>query len=187
MRLHPQSILLAAGISALIVNPSFGKQMCGPRLSFKEVRFSEVRDLRRTWTAVLKSMPRAVPAHPANSTSGLSAKRKTRWSLSSASLSPGRSGNSRPQRSRSRSTSGETRPFSTTRSPMSRCVLAGTERRLGKSCGHCRARRGMFNCSVLTSMAPHDHFCALGKRSPHEATCRRIASVSKSRAHHVLD
>jgi hypothetical protein len=49
----PQCILLAASIAAFSANSALGAPLCMPQLSFKEVRFSEIRDMRRTWTAVL--------------------------------------------------------------------------------------------------------------------------------------
>jgi hypothetical protein len=41
-------IILVSGIS-----PTLGETLCQPILTFKEVRFSEIRDQQRTWTAVI--------------------------------------------------------------------------------------------------------------------------------------
>ena len=49
----PQCILLAASIAAFNANSALGVPVCKPQLSFKEVRFSEIRNLRRIWTADL--------------------------------------------------------------------------------------------------------------------------------------
>jgi hypothetical protein len=49
----PQCILLAASLAAFSTNSALGVPVCKPQLSFKDVRFSEIRDMRRTWTAVL--------------------------------------------------------------------------------------------------------------------------------------
>ena len=50
--LHP-SILLAGSIVLFSATQSVGEQICKPHLSFKDVQFSHVQDLRRNWTAVL--------------------------------------------------------------------------------------------------------------------------------------
>jgi hypothetical protein len=49
----PPCILLAASLVGLAASPSVGAQLCQPQLSFKDARFSEIRDMRRTWTAHL--------------------------------------------------------------------------------------------------------------------------------------
>jgi hypothetical protein len=47
------SILLAAGVVMLGATRSLGEHTCKPRLSVKEVRFSDASNLQRKWTAVL--------------------------------------------------------------------------------------------------------------------------------------
>ena len=49
----PQCILLAVSLASFGASPAVGGQICKPQLSFKEVRFSEIRNMRRTWTADL--------------------------------------------------------------------------------------------------------------------------------------
>jgi hypothetical protein len=53
MRPYRLSALLAAGLVALGASPSLGRPICKPQLSVKQVRLSEVKNLQRTWTAVL--------------------------------------------------------------------------------------------------------------------------------------
>ena len=53
MRLSHRSILLAGSIVLFSATQSIGQQICKPHLSFKDVRFSEVQNLQRKWTAVL--------------------------------------------------------------------------------------------------------------------------------------
>src|SRR5262249_29405811 len=50
-----RSILLAVSAAAVGATQSWGGEVCKPQLSFKDVRFSEIRmhDWRRTWSAVL--------------------------------------------------------------------------------------------------------------------------------------
>jgi hypothetical protein len=50
---HRLSTLLAASIVLFGADPSFGREVCKPRLAFKQVRFSEPQNLQRRWTAVL--------------------------------------------------------------------------------------------------------------------------------------
>lgn len=53
MSLHRLSTLLAVGIVLLNASASLGSPICSPHLSVKDVRLSELRNLERTWTAVL--------------------------------------------------------------------------------------------------------------------------------------
>ena len=55
MRLSRRSILLAGSLVVVGVSPVAGQQTCTPLLSFEDVRFSPVQDLRRKWTAVLRA------------------------------------------------------------------------------------------------------------------------------------
>jgi hypothetical protein len=45
--------LLAASLAAFGASPSVGAQLCLPQLTVKDVQFSEIRNMRRTWTADL--------------------------------------------------------------------------------------------------------------------------------------
>ena len=47
------SILLAGSVVILGTTQTIGEQVCKPHLSFEEVRFSEVKNLQRKWSAVL--------------------------------------------------------------------------------------------------------------------------------------
>jgi hypothetical protein len=49
----PQCILLAVSLASFGASPSVGAQLCQPHLAFKDVQFSAIRDMRRTWTAHL--------------------------------------------------------------------------------------------------------------------------------------
>jgi hypothetical protein len=49
----PQCILLAVSLAGFAAGPSVSAQLCQPHLAFKDVRFSEIRDMRRIWTAHL--------------------------------------------------------------------------------------------------------------------------------------
>jgi hypothetical protein len=49
----PQSILLAGSIVLFGATQTVGQQVCEPHLSFQEVRFSDVQNQQRKWTAVL--------------------------------------------------------------------------------------------------------------------------------------
>ena len=53
MCLSRRSILLAASIVLLGATQTVGQPVCKPQLSVQAVRFSDPRDLQRTWTAVL--------------------------------------------------------------------------------------------------------------------------------------
>ncbi len=53
MRLPHLFILLTAAMVVFGGDRSLGEQICKPRLSFKEIRFSPANDLQRRWTAVL--------------------------------------------------------------------------------------------------------------------------------------
>jgi hypothetical protein len=48
-----QSILLAGSIVLFGATQTVGQPMCKPHLSFQEVRFSDVQNQQRKWTAVL--------------------------------------------------------------------------------------------------------------------------------------
>jgi hypothetical protein len=47
------SILLISSAVLFGVTQTVGQPLCSPAISFKEVRFSEVRNQQRTWAAVL--------------------------------------------------------------------------------------------------------------------------------------
>jgi hypothetical protein len=53
MRPSRRFILLAGSIVLLSATQSVGQQVCKPYLSFQEVRFSDVQNQKRKWTAVL--------------------------------------------------------------------------------------------------------------------------------------
>ena len=59
------ALLLAGGIVLLGIKQTVAGELCRPSLAFKEVRFSEVRDMHRTWSAAL-----AVDASRCAATSG---------------------------------------------------------------------------------------------------------------------
>lgn len=71
MREFPRSTRLAAGIvfaAGIVVfgaSPSSGAEACGPQLTIQQIRLSELRDLRRRWTATL-----GVDASRCNASSG---------------------------------------------------------------------------------------------------------------------
>ena len=65
MRRSCPSILLAGSIVALGATPAASQQDCKPRLSFEQVRFSEIENQQRKWTAVI-----AVDASRCAATSG---------------------------------------------------------------------------------------------------------------------
>lgn len=48
-----RAIPLAAVLVSLAGPPSIGAEICKPRLSLKEVRFSQVQGMQRLWTATL--------------------------------------------------------------------------------------------------------------------------------------
>jgi hypothetical protein len=50
---HPQCILLAASLAAFSASSALGAPLCLPQLTVKDVQFSEIRNMRRTWTADL--------------------------------------------------------------------------------------------------------------------------------------
>jgi hypothetical protein len=50
---HPQCILLAASLVAFSASSALGAPLCLPQLTVKDVQFSEIRNMRRTWTADL--------------------------------------------------------------------------------------------------------------------------------------
>jgi hypothetical protein len=59
------SILLTGSVVVLGTTQTVGQQVCKPGLSFAQVRFAEMRDLQREWSAVLD-----VDASPCATTSG---------------------------------------------------------------------------------------------------------------------
>jgi len=59
------SILLAGSAILLGATHAAGQQLCRPTLSFSEVRFSEIQNQQRTWTAAL-----SVDASRCTATSG---------------------------------------------------------------------------------------------------------------------
>ena len=104
MRRSSLALLFAGGTAVFGMTQAAAGQPCRPALSFQEVRFSEMLNLQRTWTATL-----AVDASRCATTSGRfelvsPGKRKMRPTWNSSSGSPGS-----PDGSRSRSTFGVTR------------------------------------------------------------------------------
>jgi hypothetical protein len=53
MQVSTSSVLLVGSAVVLAVTPTIGGEVCKPHLSFEEVRFSEISDLQRKWSAVL--------------------------------------------------------------------------------------------------------------------------------------
>ncbi len=53
MSLHHPFILFATSMVLLNATPSLGGPICKPHLAVKDVQISELRNLERTWTAVV--------------------------------------------------------------------------------------------------------------------------------------